>query len=163
MIAAERHVADLIREAFLGVTLGNGVGLRQGRGLDGYANQETLARLRLQDEQDNWPRIPPEDLNHFSDAVSFFDAEGMRFHLPAYLIADLKGTLTSDIIFHLTYIEEEYGRSQFSQLNAEQRHAVREYLLLRLAQFQTERSSDDPATKMIEVALSSYWIPPERT
>lgn len=44
MTDAERHVADLIRDAFDGVTLGDGIGLLQGQGLDDYADSETLTR-----------------------------------------------------------------------------------------------------------------------
>lgn len=94
MTDAERRIADVVRSAFQGVTLGNGIGLWQGQGLDDYANSETLARYRAQDEKVDWSRIPASELDSCHSSLSFFDAEGMRFHLPAYLIADLEGTLT---------------------------------------------------------------------
>lgn len=46
MTDAEQRVAGLIREAFQGVTLGNGIGLRQAQGLDDYASAKMLARKR---------------------------------------------------------------------------------------------------------------------
>src|SRR3569623_1426720 len=130
MSTDERRVEDLIRTAFRGVKLGNGVGLRQGRGLDNYAGAEALAKLRPDDEKDDWSAISFEDLNAYNGSLSFFDAEGMRFHLPAFLIQDLKGIAVGDLIFHLTCSGHKNAR-RFTALNADQRRAVREYLLLK--------------------------------
>ena len=84
---------------------------------------------------------------------SFFDAEGMRFHLPAFLIADLEGTLGQEVLFHLTYIVDG-AESRFDLLSSVQRDAVRELLLLRSTDtiFEFERRS-------IEKALGTYWLP----
>ena len=151
MTADEQRVAGLVREAFVGVTLGAGVGLLQGQGLDDYADENTLAEYRVKDEKDDWSAIPASQLNCCQSSLSFFDSEGMRFHLPAYLIADLEGTLDQDILFHLTYFEYE-GMSRFHELNGQQREAVRQFLILRLADSDFERS-------MIEKALAEYWTP----
>ena len=98
MTPEEERVADLVRRAFYGVTLGNGVGLLHGQGLDYYADRQTLAQYRAKDEKLDWTRIGVTELNRCHSSLSFFDAEGMRFHLPAYLIADLEGTLNQDIV-----------------------------------------------------------------
>jgi hypothetical protein len=84
-----QEVAERIRNAFSGVTLGQGVGLRQAQGIDGYEEETAIADYRQSDEKENWSRIPPDALNECQSSLSFFDAEGMRFHLPAYLLADL--------------------------------------------------------------------------
>ncbi|PUA27451.1 MAG: hypothetical protein B0W54_12800 [Cellvibrio sp. 79] len=47
----------------------------------------------------------------------------MRFHLPAFLIAELKNEFQFDIWFHLTHLSE-YKESQFELLDAEQRLIV---------------------------------------
>ena len=104
MTADNGRVLGLVRRAFQGVTLGKGVGLRQGQGLDDYADERTLASYRAQDEKHDWSAIPVADLDRCYSSLSFFDADGMRFHLPAYLIADLEGSLqTADVLFHLVY------------------------------------------------------------
>jgi Family of unknown function (DUF6714) len=151
MTADERRVAELVRSAFAGVTLGDGVGLFQGQGLDDYADQETLADLRSNDEKDDWSRLSVEDLNQCYSSLSFFDAQGMRFHLPAFLLADLEGSFNQDIIFSLTCFQFD-AMSRFSELNDIQRTAVREFLLLRLSDpdCQFERP-------MIQRALDEYW------
>lgn len=80
-----------IEEAFAGVTLEDGMGLLESDGVDDYAGQQELARLRAMDEKDDWRRIPVERLCSCYAAPSFLDAKGMRFHTPAFLVGDLRG------------------------------------------------------------------------
>ncbi|HEV3438252.1 MAG TPA: DUF6714 family protein [Gemmata sp.] len=152
MTSEERRVADLIIAAFRGVTLGEGVGLLQGQGLDDYADDETLKDYRSKDEKQDWTRLRVDSLIACHSSLSFFDAEGMRFHLPAYLLTDLEGTMTQDILFHLTYLGNG-ATSRFEMLSETQREAVRQFLLLRL-------DPDDSFTSpLIRAALDSYWLP----
>lgn len=148
----ETKLANKIREAFRGVKLGAGVGLMQGQGLDDYADAETLARYRAGDEKEDWSRIPVIKLKQCGSSLSFFDADGMRFHLPAYLIACLEGTMEHCLLFDLTCFEYQ-NLSRFASLSDAQRDAVREYLLMRLSQ------SDDFNRPMIEKALEEHWTP----
>lgn len=78
----------------------------------------------------------------------------MRFHLPAYLIADLEGMLNLSIIFHLCYVGHNIS-TRFGMLNQSQRNAVREFLWLRLAE------RDEFERPWIENALLEYWMTPE--
>jgi hypothetical protein len=155
MTDEENRVLNLVRSAFRDVRLGDGVGLLQGQGLDDYADDRTLADYRSKDEKHDWSSIPVEDLDRCYSSLSFFDAEGMRFHLPAYLCADLQGALgIADVIFHLTYFELQ-GTSRFENLNDAQRNAVREFLLLRLSDPHYEFDHAE-----IELALREYWRAP---
>jgi hypothetical protein len=151
MAAEKARVSSLVRSTFQGVRLGGGVGLRQGRGLDDYADDAMLAAYRAQDEKHDWSAIPVADLNQYGDALSFLDADGMRFHLPAYLVADLEGTLSTDVLFQLVYLGHG-ATSRFDTLTPAQRDAVREFLLLQLSD--AHREFDHP---MIEAALREYW------
>jgi hypothetical protein len=158
MTEQERRVCGLVRRAFAGVTLGAGVGLRQGQGLDDYADAHTLASLRERDEKRDWSAIPVTDLDNCYSSLSFFDAEGMRFHLPAYLIADLEGALHSaDPMFHLVHLVDGM-EFRFELLSAAQREAVREYLLLRLSD-----PNHEFVHPMIRAALGSYWTAPSKS
>ncbi|MBX3450254.1 MAG: hypothetical protein KF777_11875 [Planctomycetaceae bacterium] len=146
------RVLELIRNAFEGVTLGDGIGLRQGQGLDKYAGPETLAKLRADDEKQDWTAIPVEELDRCCTSLSYFDAEGMRFHLPAFMVAELEGRITSsDVVFILTY-QDDGMMSRFDGLSPAQREAVREYLLLQLSD--PHREFQHP---MIEAGLKEYW------
>jgi hypothetical protein len=152
MNAERQRLIESIREAFRGVTLGKGIGLREAEGLDAYESGDALAQRRAQDEKSDWAAIPASQLNACYSSLSFFDAEGMRFHLPAFLIADLKGLFHQDVAFTLTYFEHE-NMKRFDLLSPAQRQAVREYLLFRL--LDEDYDFDRP---MIERALAEYWV-----
>jgi hypothetical protein len=152
----ERQVASTVRDAFHCVPLGNGIGLLEAQAIDDYKSDQTRAKYRNTDEKDDWSRIPAKKLNDYYSSLSFFDAEGMRFHLPAFIVAELEGTYTQDVVFHLTYSRQE-NLSRFDLLNSSQRQAVREFLLLRLAQY--SEWPENPTTPMIEQALDTYWLP----
>lgn len=52
----------------------------------------------------DWRAVDPGFLDGHAVALSFFSEAGFRFFLPAYLIADLQGKLsTADPLFHLTH------------------------------------------------------------
>lgn len=52
----------------------------------------------------DWRAAGAELLDGCYDALSFFSEGGLRFFLPAYLVADLGGRLqTADPVFHLTH------------------------------------------------------------
>jgi len=139
------EISALIREAFDGVTLGSGVGLREAQGLDDYADAKTRLKYRAGDEKLRWDRIPIKELTACTSSLSFFDAEGMRFHLPAFLIADILGAGRGMTDYSLTSGHYE----QFSLLSRAQRTAVREFLL---------RFTDSPNSRKARRALEEYWI-----
>ncbi|MCZ7450978.1 hypothetical protein O8B93_25730 [Agrobacterium rhizogenes] len=112
-----------IRDAFTGVTLGGGVGLNETQALDDYASNEVHAACRAADEENDWVAITLEALNNHSGSPSFFDVEGMRFHLPAYLIAYLDDDYKHEFAQHLLASPEK-----FRLLTPAQRNAVELYL-----------------------------------
>ena len=107
-----------IQQAFSGVTLGNGIGLSEGNAMDDYAPAE---------ERTLWHKIPVELLNQYYVALYYFDPEGMRFHLPAFLIADIQGQFRFDLVYTFIHLDE-YKEQQFSLLSAQQKQAVAQYL-----------------------------------
>jgi hypothetical protein len=144
-------LCNKIREAFAGVTLGSGIGLKQAQGIEDHEDEATCARYRVSDEREDWSRIPVSELNRCNSSLSFFDAEGMRFHLPAYLIADLQGTYNFGMAFCLTQ-SHDYAR-YFRLLSDAQRKVVREFLL-----HISEESDYEFGRPHIIRALDEYWI-----
>ena len=130
--------------------LGDGVGLHQAQGIDDYESAEVCAVYRECDEKDDWNRISVEDLNKCNSSLSFFDDEGMRFHLPAYLLADLNGEYGFCMAFVLTKTSQL--EEQFGLLNKKQREAVRYYL--KFIENEPEYAFD---RGHISNALSNYW------
>lgn len=116
-------LAQQVSATFAGVTLGNGIGLRESIGIDHYAEAEELRQLRETDEKLDWKRIDPELLNACNAAPSFLDAEGMRFHAPAFIIAELQGQFHTGFIDRLIY-NSILAPEFISLLTAEQRHVI---------------------------------------
>jgi len=148
--AAElERVYELVEAAFAGMTLGGGIGLHEARGLDDYADDATRAVYRASDEREDWHRLTAEELNFCSSSLSFFDAEGMRFHLPAFLLAELRGEYEcGSVVFHLAQSFHE----NFGLLSPTQRTAIRAFLRFVF---------DDPDYRSewpdIFDALHGYW------
>ncbi|MDB6055820.1 MAG: hypothetical protein JWN25_3343 [Verrucomicrobiales bacterium] len=148
--AAAQEVSRLIETAFAGVTLGNGVGLQEAQGLDDHEAAETCAAYRAKDEKDDWHQIPAEGLKRCNSSLSFFDAEGMKFHLPAYLLADLRDDYGFGMAFCLTQTGD-YER-YFRLLSPAQRSSVRAFLLHILDE--PDYAFERPH---IVHALNGYW------
>lgn len=125
--ADKNQLIETIIKAFDSVVLGNGVGLYQAQAQDDYKTGLEEQAARLKDEKNDWRLIAAEELNKCNSSLSFFDAEGMRFHLPAYLIADLKGEYNFGMEFCLTHLSD-YSKEQFALFNTAQREAVRDVL-----------------------------------
>ncbi|WP_299487707.1 DUF6714 family protein [Acaryochloris sp. IP29b_bin.137] len=143
-------VANNIKSAFAGVTLGAGIGLWEAQAIDDYKTQEVQRRNREKDEKEEWHRLNCDDLQRCHSSLSFFDAEGMRFHLPAYIVASLENKV-DDPLFHLTQLDD-YAKSKLTTLNPLQRQAIVMYLEWCLEQ--EEYAFDHPTIRM---ALREYW------
>ena len=150
MKPTSEEVANAIRDAFRGVVLGNGVGLWEGCALDDYEDANGIAKARSRDERVDWRAIPNDDLQYCESSLTFADPEGVRFLLPAFMIAQLNDKLPVGIVFTLTsyYNMKEH----YAALSAKQRKAVRLFLLL---------LRDDPKYEHdrmeIETSLDTDW------
>lgn len=78
-----------VEDAFEDVSLGTGVSLSEAMRKDGVM-QAFRSEGRVEDECLDWHRIIIEDQGHQSDALSFMDAQGLKFHLPAFLMVLLE-------------------------------------------------------------------------
>ncbi|MEM7736539.1 MAG: hypothetical protein AAF267_12185 [Deinococcota bacterium] len=68
---------------------------------DGHEPQEALASFA---GKWDWTELDADFLDRHADALNFMSAGALRFFLPAYLVADVQGTLvTADPTFQLTY------------------------------------------------------------
>jgi hypothetical protein len=134
-----------IYAAFVGVELEDGIGLWEAFGHDGYAGAKECAKLRLRDEKHDWRKLTVENLYHCNSSLSFFDAKGMRFHLPKYLLLELDEFDAEvvalhegdspvqgwcpEVVFTLMYrMSEERSIERFSLLNAAQLQCVIDFL-----------------------------------
>jgi hypothetical protein len=122
------ELAIRVGEAFRNVKLENGVGLLEADIIDSHGSELQRREARLRDESEDWSKISIDYLNAGS-GLSFFDAAGLRFHLPAYVVAELSGKGVHSI---LSTLLSEIGRERFANFTVEQREVLREYLNFRL-------------------------------
>jgi len=78
-----------IHDAFKDVKLEDGIGLWEAQGYDDRLSNLECKKLRAKDEINDWTKIPVIHLYQCSSSLSFFDAKGMRFHLPIFLLLDI--------------------------------------------------------------------------
>jgi len=141
-----------IRDAFRGIELGDGIGLKEGGGIDGYLTHAECKELRLQDEKSDWSRIPAEDLIENECSLSYFDPEGMRFHLPAFMIAYINMVpLYGGVVFSLTDLND-FKTAKLALLSFEQRMAVRSFL-----QYVADHPDGWLSVEDISTVLNGYW------
>ncbi len=101
----------------------DGIGLREGNGLDDWLSGEELLPLKRLDERENWENIPFEDIRNYESAFSYLDAKGMRFLMPQYMIADiLEKPLCYEPLWQLERLDN--SSKQFKLFNIEQIKAV---------------------------------------
>ncbi|MBV1911379.1 MAG: hypothetical protein KUG78_18955 [Kangiellaceae bacterium] len=144
------QIIGKIQAAFSSVVLGDGIGLFEAQALDNYEPEDTQKKEREKDEKTNWRSINYSELQSCSSSLSFFDANGMRFHLPAFIIGSIKEEL-DDPIFYLTQIDS-YKASKLATFDECQIRAVIEYLTWCLAEEEYQFDHE-----CIVEALNEFW------
>ncbi|MCC5946110.1 MAG: hypothetical protein JJT94_14365 [Bernardetiaceae bacterium] len=140
----KENLIATIHNAFKGVKLEDGISFWEGQGLDDYASEEMMQKLRQKDERENWDKIPYTDIALCNSSLSFFDAKGMRFCLPKLLIFDIlenkihkeEGVYAPEVVFMLwSDWNKAYCEERFSLLNKAQIKAVIHFLEYKLGEF----------------------------
>ncbi|MEO0725819.1 MAG: DUF6714 family protein [Bacteroidota bacterium] len=159
--AAEKaKVIQQIHKAFAGVKLGQGVSLHETIIIDDYGGMKARQQARAGDEKMDWTKLvdDPELKSVYGiGGISFFDAEGLRFHLPAYMCLALNSQyedVTEGLIFTLISYDK-YNQERFSTLNDQQRGAIIAFLIyLRKFEGNVYAYYEPKITK----ALAEYWL-----
>ncbi|MEM9567181.1 MAG: DUF6714 family protein [Cyanobacteria bacterium P01_E01_bin.34] len=140
-----------IANAFKGVTLGDGIGLWEAQAIDDYETYVVRAEKRRGDQKFDWQEISHDELRRCYSSLCFFDADGMRFHLPAFLLAEIDGEF-DQLVFHLTDLDD-YKREKLMSLNDSQKSAVVEFLewCLESDRYEYEHHS-------ITATLKNFWL-----
>lgn len=149
-----QQVIEEIECTFANVRLGGGVSLREAQLIDDYGSEEERREARSLDEALDWKNIPEAMIARYCSSLSFFDALGMRFHLPAYMCFALRHYKDSDSpSIDFTVYTLGYDDARYSSLSPEQRGAVREFL-----KFMAFPSEGRVLSKHARSALENVWI-----
>jgi hypothetical protein len=134
----QQHLLDSIERAFHGVELGDGVSLHEATVVDDYGTPAQRLAARKSDEKRDWRKLidDPELLRSCRlGALSFFDAAGLKFHLPACLSQAVKepmgrdvGEMLDSLIFCLTRLNA-FQWHRLASLESAQRLCVKDALV----------------------------------
>jgi hypothetical protein len=121
-----------IRRAFDNVTRGDGISLREADAIDSYAGEDQRKQARALDTDKHWREIPPEDLERFHVALTFMDAEGFRYYLPAFMTRALEaretGSLAMDAVLGALFALSDTAADKFLLLDTPQKRAIAGFL-----------------------------------
>jgi len=140
----DKRKSALIQEittAFDGVVREDGVSLHEAQVLDDYGGPEERAQARAKDIDKTWKDVPEKDISSTDAVLSFLDAKGFRYYIPAYMVwylrnIDSRGceccnsNTFGSVTFHLTYKVEENKDRKFQLLTVEQSRAIAHFLIL---------------------------------
>ncbi len=153
----KKKVLREIEHAFKGVTLGDGVSLHETVEVDDYRRVLPGSTTREIDEISDWQQLVGSDniLNLcWSGGMTFMDGKGFKFHIPAYLVMDIRthklGDISSSMIFNLTKPSKSRAEG-FKLFNQNQRRAVFNAVLY-LHEFEVTPLDDEELAGLYE-----YW------
>lgn len=151
------RVERVICEAFAGVSLGDGVGMREADAMskDYLLQREDLVAERAMDERVSWERMDLADVWRYCDFGWFaFDERGRVFHLPAMMRAVLHDEEDEHYDFLMLRLGEpnDLRDELWVALNRAQRLAVREFMVWAVGRqvFDFDRES-------YERGLEEFW------
>ena len=147
-------VIAAIHAAFDGVSRGDGVTLHEADVIDNYGSPEERAAARRLDQEPCWQAVPDEDIANLWWTLSFLDAEGFQYYLPAFMswtVRQERGSSTNSgdsTVFHVTRLTEadSYHASRLARLDERQRRSVALFLAFMALE-------DDDAQR----AVHGYW------
>ena len=133
---------------------------------DGCEPEEETGPFRGRD----WRTLEAAFLDAHYCALSFFSEGALRYFLPAYLIADIRGELqTADPVFALTYgfetdafvnpirygaiTMEDYARFRLSVFAREEASVIVDYL-----KFARDRDDIGLTRDAVDAALERFWL-----
>jgi hypothetical protein len=155
----KEHVLQLIYESFDQVLLEDGVSLHKTIEIDNYGATDKEEAQIKNDERKDWKKLVDDPELEKIDGIGglcFYDAKGLRFHLPAYMCLTIHkphANITESLMFTLTHLEA-YNRERFSILTVEQRKAVKVFLTY--IRYNTGFAFEYNFAE-IEAAIRDYW------
>lgn len=97
------ELLDLIKKAFDGVERGDGVTIHQATVIDDYGTEEEFVAARKLDTENRWQDVPDSALADNPHALTFLDAAGFRYYLPARMSWSIRNYEHDDNAFY-TYL-----------------------------------------------------------
>jgi hypothetical protein len=150
-----------MRTAFAGVTLGNGVSLRQAQVADRLSEGVSKAdfdALPRHEITDDWSRVPFEELER--DCVAHLDPEGFRYYLPALMLSVLSSydsasmrVIGTIMALHAKPLHRDYQERRFAIMTDAQLGAIAVFMTALPELVDLEIDDRKRVTRSVE----NYW------
>lgn len=123
-------IVKIIESAFAKVRLEEGTSISEGTVIDDYGTDEDRRKARMMDEKNDWRLISDRAIRKHQTSLTFMNAKGYQYNLPAYMRFVMRNYLISDSnsidsVFHNLSDRHDKRRVVFS---APQRAAIRDFL-----------------------------------
>ncbi len=145
------YIKEVISKAFENVELEDGIGLWEAQAIDDYESKDVRLKARSKDEKHDWKKITNEDIFRCDSSLSFMDEKGLRFHMPAFIIAELEQKTLSGPIYNLSQNVIVYPE-RYRLFNLDQKDAVAQFL--EWCAWQEDYSFEK---ETINRALQEFW------
>ena len=136
-----------IHRAFRGVERGKGVTLHETEVIDAYGSDDERYKARAKDTDRAWEEVQDSWIEEFGGVggLSFLDAEGLRYYLPAYMTYWLRtGEEPNSLAWHLQRIEPGFDLL----LLPKQKHVIAKFLDYARTAFASREAGE---------ALEKHW------
>lgn len=157
---------SVIREidaAFSGVRRDDGISLYEAAVIDDHGSVDERMRARARDTEECWQDVPAADIECYYYILSFLDADGFHYYLPAYMVWSLRSFETTDslsvdhTIYSLARHAEpelaEWQMERFSAFTSEQAKAILSFL-----RYMAQQSRSQVDTDAASAAIADYWL-----
>jgi uncharacterized protein DUF6714 len=121
---------------------------------------ERLAKERKRDTDTHWTEIPGETISRFYSALSFMDAEGFCYYIPAYMNWTLQNyrasnSASTDSTISALWTNTKRADKRYALLTDEQRACIARFLWFMATAAADGRADASAATR----ALEDHWYP----
>ena len=152
---------DLIKEiekAFSNVELGDGIGVLEAEAIDNYASTEERKDAHDNDWRNDWRDIPDDAIEKYYSSLSFVDAKGMRFCLPAYMRFALKyfdksHSASIDAVIYALESNPIFVKEGWEILTGKQRQVIAKFLRFMVIDVGNNYIDESSAS----AAYEKYW------
>lgn len=153
-------IIDAIRSAFASVPQGR-ITIHEAEVIDGYGSPATREEARQRDTEEGWDRVPDQDIEECTTALSHLDPQGWRYYIPAYMVWSLRhfreGSIVSDATIYTLDVYggdsalRQHSMSRFQLLDEAQSRAVYRFLRYMAAH------DDHVDAAVADHALGEHW------
>ncbi len=157
----KERLIEEIRQAFAGVSREDGITLHEANVIDLYGSDVERAAARRLDRDERWEDVPDDLIESHPSILTFLDAKGFRYYLPAYMVWALRNLGSDSLSVDFTIYAlspsrlpgfRRWSLERYGIFNSGQATAICRFL-----RFMADCSGGDADDRVARKALDRYW------